>query len=133
MTDPADNMQAWPQYDTAALQKLSPTAFKVALRIGEQWGLTQEATLALMGLSDPPYDADKVLLTSDQFYRAGLLIGIFRSLNEMFDEASADRWPTLSNTGPIFKGGSAVQTMTLGGADAMAEVLQYLRAVQQGY
>lgn len=133
MTDPTDNMQTWPQYDTAALQKLSPTAFKVALRIGEQWGLTQEATLALIGLSELPRDADKVLLTSPQFYRAGLLIGVFRTLNEMFDEASSDIWPTLSNTAPIFKGSSAVQIMTLGGAAAMAEVLQYLRAVQQGY
>lgn len=131
MTDPIDDIGNWTEYASTARRRLSPTALKVVMRIGEKWKLSQEGTLALIGLSTLPPACD-VTLNADQFYRAGLLIEIFKAANEIFDRPLADRWPSRSNTHPIFGGVTPVEAMLNGDLGVMVDVLQYLRASQQG-
>lgn len=120
------------ELDEAARRRLSPTALKVALRIGEKWALDQGETLVLIGLPKLPHDTSDFALSSDQFYRAGLLILIFRELHELFGPGLTDRWPVGGNRAPLFGGRSACKFMAEGGADAMVTVLMHIRAMQQG-
>ena len=131
MSDPVDDIETWTEHADTARQKLSPTALKVVLRIGEKWKLTQEGTLALIGLSKPPSACD-VSLDAEQFYRAGLLIEIYKAAHEIFDRPLADSWPSRSNRHPIFGGVTPIGAMLNGGTGVMVDVLQYLRATQQG-
>lgn len=132
MSDPANSIDHPLPMDEAARSKLSPTALKVALRIGEQWALDQRETLALIGLLAIPQAESDRTLTPDQFYRAGLLMQVYRALNEIFADEMAQEWPVLENSAPLFEGSSACAFMAHGGTDAMVLVVLYLRAIQQG-
>ena len=131
MTDPIDDIGTWAEQAEAARRRLSPTALKVVLRIGEKWEVTQEGSLALIGLSKLPSSIG-VTLSADQFYRAGIVIEIFKAVNELFDQPLADRWLSQSNRNPIFGGATPLEAMWNGGIGVMVDVLQYLRAIQQG-
>lgn len=131
MTDRVDNVEASPEPDEAVRQRLSPTALKVVLRIGEKWKITQEGTLALIRLHKLPSARD-VTLNAEQFYRAGLLIEIFKAANEIFDRPLADSWPSQPNRHSLFGSASPIEMMMNGGVSVMVDVLQYLRATQQG-
>src|SRR4051812_16081643 len=60
-------------------------------------------------------------LSQDQMTRASALIGIFKGLNLLFDQAMADRWPKLRNTGPLFNNLPPVEAMIEGGIPYMLE------------
>jgi hypothetical protein len=62
--------------------------------------------------------------------RASALIGIFKGLNLLFDQAMADRWPKLRNTGPLFNNLPPVEAMIEGGIPYMLEVRRYVDALR---
>ena len=132
MNDPIDASETWSGQSDAARRRLSPTALKAVLRIGEKWKLTQESTLALIGLFDLPSAAD-VRLTADEFYRAGLLIEIFKATSELFGSRLADSWPLLPNRNSVFGGASPIELIVNGDSRVMADVLQYLRISPEGF
>ena len=57
------------------------------------------------------------------------MIGVFKGLNLLFDQATADRWPRLRNTGPLFQNLSPVEAMMEGGIPFMLEVRRHVDAL----
>jgi hypothetical protein len=71
-------------------------------------------------------------LSQDQLTRVSALIGIFKGLHLLFADDMADRWPRLSNKGPLFNRVTPIQAMIEGGIPRMIEVRRYIDAVRGG-
>jgi len=71
-------------------------------------------------------------LTQDQFTRVSAMVGVFKGLHLLFADSMADRWPRLSNRGPIFDRLSPVEAMMHGGIPRMLETRRYVDAVRGG-
>jgi hypothetical protein len=71
-------------------------------------------------------------LSQDQLTRTSALIGVFKGLNLLFDQAMADRWPRLRNTEPLFQNLSPVEAMIEGGIPFMLEVRRHVDAFGVG-
>jgi len=74
---------------------------------------------------------DRVLDT-DRLTRISYLVGIFKALNVLYDEALADAWVRLPNTNPIFAGDTPLAYMIRGGLPALQVVRRLLDARRAG-
>jgi len=118
-------------------ERLTPAALEAVINIAEAWKLSGDDAAALLGVSSSTWDrirADKwnQTLSQDQMTRASALIGVFKGLNLLFDQAMADRWPKLRNKGPLFHNLSPVEAMIEGGIPYMLEVRRYVDALRGG-
>jgi hypothetical protein len=64
--------------------------------------------------------------------RISYLIGIFKALNILHGKALADRWVTLENRNPIFRGITPLEYMIRGGIPAIQLVRRLLDARRGG-
>jgi hypothetical protein len=105
--------------------------------MSEQWALTNAEAAALLGVSESTWDRVKrgiwdQALSQDQLTRASAAIGVYKGLHLLFADEMADRWPKLSNSGPIFQRRSPVEAMIEGGIPLMLETRRYVDAVRGG-
>jgi hypothetical protein len=117
--------------------RLSAVALKAFRRLVEAWGLTGHQAAALLGVSTSTWERLKAdgrqrSLGQDQMTRISVLVGVYKGLHLLFADQMADRWPQLSNSGPLFERLSPVEAMIDGGIPVMLDVRRYLDAVRGG-
>ncbi len=124
--------------DPDVRRRLSPAAIEGFLRMMELWRLRDaDARQLLGGLSTGSYHAFKKqtvtrVLAHDALTRISLLIGIFKALNILFSEPLADRWITLPNRNPIFRGATPLSYMLQQGLPGMLEIRRLLDSRRGG-
>jgi len=117
--------------------RLTPAALEAVGNIAAAWKLTGDEAAALLGVSPSTWDRMRAgkwtqALSQDQLTRASALAGVFKGLNLLFDQAMADRWPKLRNSGPLFENRSPVEAMIEGGIPRMIDIRHYVDALRGG-
>ena len=121
------------------LARMAPAGLRAFVRIAGLWGLTVEEQLVLLGA--PPRSTffawrktpERANLSRDTLERISYLLGIYKSLQILFPDASvADAWVRKPNTAPLFAGHSALDRMLAGNVSDLASVRRYLDAVRGG-
>lgn len=115
-------------------EKLSAPAVRLFLALAEQWGLTVDQRLALLGdVSRQTYhnwQRGKVAtLTRDQLERVSLLLGVQKGLKLLFAERDAGlRWLKSANTDIAFGGKSPLERALDGSVNDLYAVRRYVDA-----
>jgi hypothetical protein len=117
--------------------RLSKVALKAYTRLVGQWALTGLEAAALLDVSTSTWerlkqDGKDKSLSQDQLTRISALVGIYKGLHLLFADDMADRWPRLTNTGPLFARLSPIDSMMKGGIPQMLDVRRYVDAVRGG-
>jgi Protein of unknown function (DUF2384) len=118
-------------------KRLGPSALKAFFNIVKCWQIRDEDAMALLGgLASSSYYAMKKsprrTLDADTMLRISYLIGIFKALNILHGKTLADRWVTLANSNPIFRGITPLEYMIRGGIPAVQVVRRLLDARRGG-
>ena len=118
-------------------RRLTAAASKAVVRLIEAWGGSNAEGAALLGVSESTWDRIKAgrwdgALSQDQLTRASALIGVFKGLHLLFADDMADRWPQLTNRGPVFDRMTPIQAMITGGIPRMLETRQYIDGLRGG-
>lgn len=118
-------------------ERLSPGALRAFFNIMARWQVRDEDARALLGgMTNGPYYALKKrptrTLDADTLLRVSYLVGIFKALHILHDEALADEWVRLPNSNRIFNGQSPLAFMRQGGLPAMQTVRRLLDARRGG-
>ena len=118
-------------------KRLGPSALKAFFNIVDRWNLRDEDAMQLLGgMASSTYYAMKKsprrTLDSDTMLRISYLVGIFKALNILHGKTLADRWITLPNQNPIFRGSTPLTYMIRGGIPAMQVVRRLLDARRGG-
>jgi hypothetical protein len=117
-------------------ERLSSVALKAYLNLTERWGLSNTDSAALLGVSGSTWDRIKggkrPTLNQDQLTRISAAVGTYKGLHLLFADEMSDRWPSLENTGPLFRQQTPIVAMINGGIPKMLEVRQYIDAVRGG-
>lgn len=118
-------------------ERLSDVALKAFKALAEQWSLSNAEAAALLGVSDSTWDRIKRSswgqpLSQDQLTRVSAAIGVYKGLHLLFADQMADRWPKLTNRGPVFQRKTPVEAMIEGGIPLMIETRRYIDAVRGG-
>ena len=118
-------------------KRLGPSALKAFFNIVKCWQIRDEDAMRLLGgVASSSYYAMKKsprrTLDSDTMLRISYLVGIFKALNILHGKALADRWITLANSNPIFRGSTPLEYMTRGGIPAIQLVRRLLDARRGG-
>jgi hypothetical protein len=117
--------------------RLGPSALKAFFNIVKVWHLRDEDAMRLLGgVASSTYYAMKKsprrTLDADTMLRISYLVGIFKALNILYGKALADRWITLPNQNPIFRGVTPLEYMIRGGIPAIQTVRRLLDARRGG-
>jgi len=117
--------------------RLSGPALRAFRALADQWALSNAEAAALLGVSESTWDRIKrgawdQPLSQDQLTRASAAIGLYKGLHLLFVDGTADRWPKLANSGPIFRRKSPVEAMIEGGIPVMLETRLLVDAVRGG-
>jgi hypothetical protein len=120
-----------------ARKRLGPSALKAFFNIVGRWDLRDEDAMRLLGgMASSTYYAMKKSprrsLDPDTMLRISYLIGIFKALNILHGKMLADRWITLPNRSPIFRGATPLEYMIRGGIPAIQVVRRLLDARRGG-
>lgn len=118
---------------------LSGPGLRTFFRIAEQWGLSVEEQMRLLGLAarstyfkwkkDP-----NVTLSRDTLERISYILGIYKALQILLpDPRAADEWVKRPNTAAPFGGRSALDRMLSGQVADLFIVRQYLDAQRGGW
>lgn len=123
--------------DSEARARLTGTAVKAFARLAKSWGLSNPEAAALLGVSQSTWERMKrdgrtEALSQDQLTRVSVLVGTFKGLHLLFADEMADRWPQLTNNGPLFSNKRPIDAMIEGGIPRMLEVRRYIDAVRGG-
>ena len=118
-------------------KRLGPSALKAFFNIVKCWQIRDEDAMRLLGgVASSSYYAMKKsprrILDADMMLRISYLIGIFKALNILHGKALADRWITLANNNPVFRGATPLEYMTRGGIPAIQLVRRLLDARRGG-
>lgn len=118
-------------------ERLGPSALKAFFNIVKCWHLRDDDAMRLLGgVASSSYYAMKKsprrTLDADTMLRISYLIGIFKALNILHGTALADRWITLPNANPIFRGITPLEYMIRGGIPAIQVVRRLLDARRGG-
>jgi uncharacterized protein (DUF2384 family) len=118
-------------------ERLGPSALKAFFNIVKCWHLRDEDAMRLLGgMASSTYYAMKKTprraLDPDTMLRISYLVGIFKALNILHSKALADRWITLPNRNPIFRGVTPLEYMIRGGIPAIQLVRRLLDARRGG-
>ena len=120
-------------------QRLSGPGLRAFFRIAEQWKLSTEEQMALLGLTtrstffnwkkSPPAS-----LSKDTLERISYVLGIYKALQLLLpDPKAADAWVKEPNDAPLFGGRSALSRMLSGQVADLFVVRQYLDAARGGW
>jgi predicted DNA-binding protein (UPF0251 family) len=123
--------------DESDRARLTPAALEAVRNLADAWKLTGDDAAALLGVSGSTWDrirsgSWKQALSQDQLTRVSALVGLFKALHLLFADGMADRWPRLSNAGPLFSNRDPVATMVDGGIPVMLDVRRYVDALRGG-
>lgn len=122
-----------------ATQRMAAAGIRAFQRIAQQWGLSVEEQLRLLG--EPPRSTwfgwrkspETAALPRDTLERISNILGIYKSLQILLpDEQAADEWVRKPNSAPAFGGQSALQRMLAGNLSDLGHVRRYLDAVRGG-
>ncbi len=118
-------------------ERLGPPAVRAFFRIMEAWGVRDEDARRLLGgMSNGAYYAMKRqperVLDEDRLRRVSLIVGIFKALNILYDEALADRWMQLPNRNRLLSGHTPLAYLIAGGLPAMVTLRRLLDARRGG-
>lgn len=118
-------------------KRLGPSALKAFFNIARCWQLRDDDAMQLLGgMASSTYYAMKKsprrVLDADTMLRISYLVGIFKALNILHSKALADRWVTLANANPIFRGATPLEYMIRGGIPAIQLVRRLLDARRGG-
>ena len=113
------------------------TVLAAVVEITRQWQLTDVQARELFDVPSATWSrmkADKFtgILSKDKITRASLLIGIFKSLQILFNGPLTTAWVTTPNSRPCFGGAAPLQAMIDGDIGAMYAVRQHLDALRGG-
>lgn len=123
--------------DRTERERLSGPALAAFFNIAARWNVKDADARALLGgVTNGPFyemkrNPDRVLET-DRLTRISYLVGIFKGLNVLYDEALADAWVRLPNGNPIFAGATPLAYMVAGGLPAMQVVRRLVDARRAG-
>lgn len=117
--------------------RLGPSALKAFFNIAKLWHVRDEDAMRLLGgMASSTYYAIKKsprrAVDPDTILRISYLVGIFKALNILHGKALADRWVTLPNANPIFRGITPLEYMIRGGIPAIQVVRRLLDARRGG-
>lgn len=118
-------------------ERLGPSALKAFFNIVKLWHLRDEDAMRLLGgmASSTYYSMKKSprrTLDPDTILRISYLIGIFKALNILHSRTLADRWVSLPNQNPIFRGSTPLDYVMRGGIPAIQLVRRLLDARRGG-
>lgn len=118
-------------------ERLSPAAIKAFFRFVDTWKITAtDAMLLLGGMPSSSYYALRQkpvrTLDVDMFVRVSYLVGIYKALHLIHSDALADRWITMPNDNPIFRGNVPLGYMIHGGIPGFQVVRRLLDARRGG-
>ncbi len=135
MADPAVLIPQPAEYDRKAL---SGPALRTFFRIAEQWQLTNDEQMTLLGAERSTFYKWKRerdgLLSKDTLERISYILGIYKALQILLpNEQAADAWVRRPNTAPLFGGKSALDRMLSGKVSDLYVVRQYLDAQRGGW
>jgi hypothetical protein len=114
-------------------------AFRTFLRIAEQWRLSADEQMTLLGIpSRSTYykwrHGPPARLSPDLLERFSYIFGIYKDLQVLLPEpAAADAWVRKPNAAPLFGGRSALDRMLSGRVADLYVVRQYLDAERGGW
>ena len=117
--------------------RLSGPALRAFLNMMIRWSIPDREARQLLGgiaastLYDYKRNPDRVL-DQDKLVRISYLIGIFKALRILHDEALADGWVRMPNRNRMFGGRRPLDYMIQGGAPAMELVRRLLDARRGG-
>jgi hypothetical protein len=120
-------------------EQMAAAGLRAFGRIAEQWGLTVDEQLTLLG--SPARSTffawrkspEKAAVSRDTLERLSNLLGIYKSLQILLpDIAAADSWVRQPNSAGLFAGRSALDRMLAGNVSDLNAVRQYLDAVRGG-
>lgn len=117
--------------------RLTAVALKAFKRVAEFWQLKNPEAAALLGVSVSTWERIKrdkwgSDLSQDQLTRVSALVGIYKGLHLLFADGMADRWPRLTNSGPLFNRSTPIAAMIDGGIPHMLEARRLVDAVRGG-
>jgi len=123
--------------DAADRQRLSPACARAMRNIFREWRVPRHQAAAVLGVS--LYTLNRIqndnwrgCFSQDQLTRASLTLGIYRNLHSVFDQALADQWVGLANSGPLFCGKRPIAFMISEGILGMYWVRRQLESLAQG-
>lgn len=133
---PADEVLAEAK-PVADADHIDHVAVKALVRIADAWGISNPQAARLVQESTRTWNRMKGgdwhgSLTKDQQMRISGLVGLYKGLHLYFSDALADRWPTLPNRGPLFRGATPVDFMDEGGLPAILDSRKYVDALRGG-
>jgi len=110
---------------------------KAFIKLAKNWNLTNPEAAALLAISQSTWERTKrgeraEALSQDQLTRISALIGTFKGLHLLFADEMANKWPQLSNKGPLFGNRRPIDAMIEGGIPRMLEIRRYVDAVRGG-
>jgi len=123
--------------DAGTRKRLSSSAIVAFFMIAHKWDLKSNDAMALLGgVSSGRYfelkRRHKGALTQDELTRVSLLIGIFKSLNILFNEKLANQWVSRPNSNPTFHDAPPLLAMIRGGVPGMLSVRRLLDSRRGG-
>jgi uncharacterized protein (DUF2384 family) len=123
--------------DAATRSRLSSPAIEAFFALVEKWDLRNQDAMALLGgASHGRYfelkKNRKGLLSQDELTRISLLIGIFKTLNILFNQKLANQWTSRPNSNPMFRNTPPLEWMIRGGVPAMIGVRRLLDSRRGG-
>ncbi len=101
-------------------RRLSGPGIRAFFNIAQEWSLTVEEQMALLGLGSRSTlfawkRAQDAKLDRDQLERVSHVLGIYKALRILFpSDASASTWVKKPNEAPMFEGRPALERMSQG-------------------
>lgn len=139
--------QAPPMLDADRFQpvrrrQLSGPGLRTFLNIADQWRLSEQERLRLLGLPSrstfhgrvgKARRGEDITLSVDELIRISAVLGIYKALKIVFArDDDAARWLNSANDGPTFGGQSPRALITSGTQDALMLVRRFLDAWRGG-
>jgi hypothetical protein len=113
-------------------RRLSTAGLNAFFNIARSWDVDLKQALVLLGEpSQEIYDSwkknpDAAQLSRDTLERISYILGIYKALQILLPDASADKWIKKPNDAALFAGKSALDKMLLGNVSDLYLVRQYL-------
>jgi hypothetical protein len=123
-------------------RKLSGPGLRAFLNVADEWGLSEQERLRVLGL--PARSTfhgwvakvrqwNDITLSVDELARISAVLGIYKGLKIIFSrDEDAARWVRSSNGGPTFGGQAPLALITSGSQDALMLVRRHLDAWRGG-
>ncbi len=106
--------------------RLSSSAIKAFLNIAREWQINKEQAAELLGANPDNFyelkNNTSKTLDVDQLTLISYLIGLYKSLHQLYGSTLADKWVKMPNQNPLFKGYLPIEFMRIGGVEAIKSV-----------